>query len=43
MKKIWYHSLRIKWIPLGTFFSIERCADNGEYIVTVQDNIWTQA
>lgn len=35
--------VQIVWIPLGTLFMIERCADNGEFIVTVQNDVWEMA
>ena len=38
----WCH-LKVQWVPVGTFFRIERCGDNGEFIVTVQNHKWEQA
>ncbi len=33
----------VVWIPVGTLFRIERCADDGEFIVTVQNDTWNMA
>jgi hypothetical protein len=42
-KKYWLKCLMITWLPVGTFFTITRCGDNGESIVTVQLDTWEQA
>lgn len=39
----WPNSLTVDWVPTGTFFMITNCGDNGESIITVQQDHWTKA
>ncbi len=43
MIKFNFENLKIHWIPVGTFFRITHCGDNGESIITVQQEYWTKA
>jgi hypothetical protein len=43
LNKNFARKVQVVWIPVGTLFRIERCADDGEFIVTVQDDVWNMA
>jgi hypothetical protein len=42
-ENFWPDCLKVHWIPVGTFFIINNCGDNGESIITVQEDLWTKA
>lgn len=38
----WLNSLFIEWVKPGSFYLITKCADDGESLIVVQDEIWNK-
>ncbi len=42
-ENFWPNCLTVHWIPVNTFFRVSHCGDDGESIITIQEDTWTKA